>query len=115
MTVNSFPDMMAGEDKCLPPWVLPRQDAGLLPCPLITPCAQLATTQSDSSSLFHRTHFERNTFSGKKQEKQTAPGLLVYSVSGTQFFGGQGVEPATPPLPLCYKKGPEPDSSGTHL
>lgn len=36
MTVNRFPDMMVGEDKCLPPWVLPKQDAGLLPCPLIT-------------------------------------------------------------------------------
>lgn len=36
MTVNSFPDTMAGEDKCLPPWVLPKQDAGLLPCLLIT-------------------------------------------------------------------------------
>lgn len=50
--MNSFLGMMAAEDRCLP---------ALASCSLakpavvstVTPCAELTTTQSDSSSLFH--------------------------------------------------------------
>lgn len=48
-------DMMAGEDRCLPPWVLPKQGESLPQPgkPDTAPPAELTTTQSDSSPPFH--------------------------------------------------------------
>lgn len=95
--MNSFLDTMAAEDRCLPARASPSRapDSCSLAKPAavstVTPVLSLLPHSQTPVHCFIMPCSEWNVLSGKKQEKQSAPGLPVCLLSGSDWRAGSGV------------------------